>query len=144
MRRMPSLPVFPALYFLTLKYTYLAFSQLWFPTVQEVLQADWQDVWHSPQPPFFIVSFRFFVVNVLILFTIYTILLSIIVYIVAQTGNIFKQNISLFRTIAHFFPKCSIPPSIPPKEQRKNAGITPEICVKTARLQIMDTVSKTT
>jgi len=30
-----------------------AFSQLWFPTVQDVLHADWQDVWHSPQPPFF-------------------------------------------------------------------------------------------
>ena len=29
------------------------FSQTWLPTVQEVLQADWQDAWHSPQPPFF-------------------------------------------------------------------------------------------
>ncbi len=28
-------------------------SQLWLPTVQLVLHADWQDVWHSPQPPFF-------------------------------------------------------------------------------------------
>ena len=27
------------------------FSQTWLPTVQEVLQADWQDAWHSPQPP---------------------------------------------------------------------------------------------
>jgi hypothetical protein len=26
-------------------------SQAWLPTVQEVLQADWQDVWHSPHPP---------------------------------------------------------------------------------------------
>jgi hypothetical protein len=31
---------------------YLRFvlSHCWFATVQEVLQADWQDVWHSPQP----------------------------------------------------------------------------------------------
>jgi hypothetical protein len=26
------------------------FSHSWLATVQEVLQADWQDVWHSPQP----------------------------------------------------------------------------------------------
>jgi hypothetical protein len=26
------------------------FSHSWFATVQEVLQADWQDVRHSPQP----------------------------------------------------------------------------------------------
>ena len=25
--------------------------QTWLPTVQHVLQADWQEVWHSPQPP---------------------------------------------------------------------------------------------
>jgi hypothetical protein len=27
------------------------FSQDWFATPLEVLQADWQDVRHSPQPP---------------------------------------------------------------------------------------------
>jgi hypothetical protein len=27
-----------------------AFSQAWLPTVQEVLHALWQLVWHSPQP----------------------------------------------------------------------------------------------
>ena len=26
------------------------FWQVWLATVQEVLQADWQEVWHSPQP----------------------------------------------------------------------------------------------
>jgi len=26
-------------------------SQAWLPTVHEVLQADWHEVWHSPQPP---------------------------------------------------------------------------------------------
>jgi hypothetical protein len=30
---------------------YLLLSQLWLMTPQEVLQADWQEVWHSPQPP---------------------------------------------------------------------------------------------
>ena len=29
----------------------LVFSHFWFATPQEVLQADWQEVWHSPQPP---------------------------------------------------------------------------------------------
>ena len=43
----------------------LACSQVWFPTVQDVLQADWQDVWHSPHPPVLTVSLRFFVVIVL-------------------------------------------------------------------------------
>jgi len=27
-------------------------------TVQEVLQADWQEVWHSPQPPFAALAFK--------------------------------------------------------------------------------------
>jgi hypothetical protein len=30
--------------------SYFLFSHFWLPTVQEVLQADWQEVWHSPQP----------------------------------------------------------------------------------------------
>jgi len=39
--------------FFMLFYTYylIFFSQSWLATVQEVLQADWQEVWHSPQPP---------------------------------------------------------------------------------------------
>ena len=44
------------------------FSQLWFPTVQLVLHADWHDVWHSPQPPLTTVLFIVFCVKVLILF----------------------------------------------------------------------------
>ena len=43
-------------------------SQLWFPTVQDVLHADWQDVWHSPQPPFFTVFCKLFVFKVLMCF----------------------------------------------------------------------------
>ncbi len=34
------------------------FSQRWFASVQDVLQADWQDVWHSPQPVFSFLSLR--------------------------------------------------------------------------------------
>ena len=54
------------------------FSQLWLPTVQLVLHADWQDVWHSPQPPFFTVFCNFFVLNVLMCFMVC--ILSIIFY----------------------------------------------------------------
>lgn len=56
-----------ALHFEHTYVTYL-FSQLWFPTVHDVLHADWHDVWHSPHPPFFTVSFKFFVVSVCIRF----------------------------------------------------------------------------
>ena len=35
-------------------------------TVQEVLHADWQEVWHSPHPPFITVFCKFFVFRVLI------------------------------------------------------------------------------
>ena len=35
-----------------------SFSHFWLATVQEVLQADWQDVWHSPQPPWAALFFK--------------------------------------------------------------------------------------
>lgn len=35
-----------------------ACSHFWFATVQEVLHADWQEAWHSPQPPLAAVSFK--------------------------------------------------------------------------------------
>jgi len=44
------------------------FSQLWFAMPQLVLQADWQEVWHSPHPPFFALSQRLRVSRVLICF----------------------------------------------------------------------------
>jgi hypothetical protein len=34
------------------------FSQRWFASVQEVLQADWHEVWHSPQPVFSLFAFN--------------------------------------------------------------------------------------
>jgi len=42
-----------------------SFSHSWFATVQEVLQADWQEAWHSPQPPFAQDSLRFALLTVL-------------------------------------------------------------------------------
>ena len=44
-----------------------AFSHCWLATPQLVLQADWQEVWHSPQPPFLADSHRLRVSRVLIL-----------------------------------------------------------------------------
>jgi hypothetical protein len=43
------------------------FSQDWFATPQLVLQADWQEVWHSPQPPLTALWHRLRVSKVLIL-----------------------------------------------------------------------------
>jgi hypothetical protein len=44
----------------------LLFSHCWLAIPQLVLQADWQDVWHSPQPPFFALWQRLSVLIVLI------------------------------------------------------------------------------
>ena len=65
---------------------YLSSSSLahfWFPTVQDVLHADWQDAWHLPQPPFFADSLKFALFNVWICFMISSILswvLNTIIY----------------------------------------------------------------
>ena len=40
----------PSLFILS-NQTYFSCSHFWFATVQEVLHADWHDVWHSPHPP---------------------------------------------------------------------------------------------
>jgi len=37
---------------LSFNYLLSLFSQAWLAIPQLVLQADWQEVWHSPQPPF--------------------------------------------------------------------------------------------
>jgi len=37
-------------------------------TVQEVLHADWQEAWHSPQPPLLALSFKLALFKVLICF----------------------------------------------------------------------------
>ena len=43
-------------------------SHCWLAMPQLVLQADWQEVWHSPHPPFFALAQRFFVSIVLMCF----------------------------------------------------------------------------
>ena len=83
-----------------LNYYYLfGFSQLWLPTVQDVLHADWQEVWHSPQPPFFMDSFRvllFKVFTCFICFASYAVLTIrqnyTIVYADSQVKNIAVQK----------------------------------------------------
>jgi hypothetical protein len=51
-----------------LQITYFSsFSHFWLATPQLVLQADWQEVWHSPQPPFLALSHISRVSRVLIL-----------------------------------------------------------------------------
>ena len=72
-------------------FNYLYCSQVWFPTVQDVLQADWQDVWHSPHPPFLIVFCNFLVFNVFTCFILY--LLFISMYLVSIRHNIFTFHI---------------------------------------------------
>ena len=46
------------------------FSQGWFATPQDVLHADWQEVWHSPQPPSFVLLTISLVLIVLIRFIV--------------------------------------------------------------------------
>ena len=46
----------------------LFFSHFWFAIPQLVLHADWQEVWHSPHPPFFWLAQRLRVLIVLICF----------------------------------------------------------------------------
>jgi hypothetical protein len=48
-----------------LNYFLSLFSHAWLAMPQLVLQADWQDVWHSPQPPFLALSQRLLVLIVL-------------------------------------------------------------------------------
>ena len=43
-------------------------SHFWLATVQLVLQADWHEVWHLPQPPLAAVSLRLALLTVLMCF----------------------------------------------------------------------------
>ena len=45
--------------------------QFWLATVQDVLQADWHDVWHSPHPEFFRSVFNVVLFTVLIWFIMF-------------------------------------------------------------------------
>ncbi len=64
-----------------------SFSHFWFATVQEVLQADWQEAWHLPQPPLAAEAFRLALLIVLICFMI-KFLLMIIFYIITHIAAV--------------------------------------------------------
>lgn len=49
-------------------YLLSSFAHFWFPTVHDVLQADWHEAWHLPHPPFFAVALRLALLIVLICF----------------------------------------------------------------------------
>jgi len=61
--------------------------------VQEVLQADWQEDWHLPQPPFSAVAFRFALLMVTICFkkTPHFLCFVIITHLYYNTVGIFFQ-----------------------------------------------------
>ena len=73
-----------------------SFSHFWFATPQLVLQADWQEVWHSPHPPFLALSQREAVFKVLILFIMRFSNLIMYYFIIKS-----RLNQWLFRHIAH-------------------------------------------
>jgi hypothetical protein len=79
------------------------FSHFWFAIPQLVLQADWQDVWHSPQPPFFALSQRLRVSRVVIRF-IYNCPQSVFYYFLyCNTTNVKSQD--TFYTLSQYLTK---------------------------------------
>lgn len=50
------------------KANYFTASHFWLATVQEVLQADWQEDWQLPQPPLAAVDLRFALLIVVMCF----------------------------------------------------------------------------
>lgn len=85
----------------TFRFSYFAFSQVWFPTVQDVLHADWQDVWHSPHPPFLTVLFSVCVFSVLMCFIFTPPNFAHIAFaIIAHTARFLKY---FFHTSVWFF-----------------------------------------
>ena len=64
--------------------------------MQEVLHADWQEVWHSPQPPFFMDSFNVLEVNV---FTLFMVLSSYLPYMLQGIHPAIKLSGALFPPI---------------------------------------------
>jgi len=67
------------------------FSHCWFAMPQLVLHADWQEVWHSPQPPFLALSHRLRVSMVLIC-VMFVSSTYFDTYIIAEDGRIVNQN----------------------------------------------------
>ena len=74
---------------------YLNFSQDWLATVTDVLQADWQDAWHLPQPPPSTVSLSNFVFTVLICFMQTTPSRNYYAIAISVTSNFITSNLFL-------------------------------------------------
>ena len=64
------------------------------------MQADWQEVWHSPQPPFFTVFCSLFVFNV---FTCFMRLTPFLIFAFASIPYIRKERNSLFLFVYRLF-----------------------------------------
>ncbi len=93
-----------------IKYDYLlsfVFSHCWLAIPQLVLQADWQDVWHSPQPPFLALSQRFLVSKVSICFMVKILQVVYVYYDYNTTNTISQSSSSIFLHI--FLRKCTKP-----------------------------------
>jgi len=60
-----------------IRHYYFLFSQVRFATVHEVLHADWQEAWHSPQPPLQALSFTDDFVRLFTCFIFLSLLISL-------------------------------------------------------------------
>ena len=72
------------------------FSHSWFAMPQLVLQADWQEVWHSPHPPFFALSHRLRVSMVSICFIVMS-SVKLRYYIIARRQKLVNNFIIFYR-----------------------------------------------
>lgn len=80
---------------------------LWFATVQEVLQADWQDAWHSPQPELLFVFMQgFWIVLMCFIFIILHFELTI-ANIIHQNRALYKGYLSIRHTMAASVPAAA-------------------------------------
>ena len=76
------------------------FSHFWLATVQEVLQADWQEVWHSPQPPWAALFFKVAPLSVLICF--------IPISLPNRDFKVLYHSVRLISTLSVFFPLAAV------------------------------------
>ena len=87
------------------------FSHVWLAIPQLVLQADWQEVWHSPHPPFLALSQRLRVSNVTMCFIFSTLRECRFFCCVYRTTKVAKCQqfcfgaLALLATFLHFFCK---------------------------------------
>ena len=83
--------------------SFLVLSHCWLAIPQLVLQADWQEVWHSPQPPFFALAQRFLVSRVVIRFISISSIERIFLIIIPHRPRLVNQQSRKNRYINKFF-----------------------------------------